>query len=235
MAKDLSWKDAVYLVLKEAKAPMHYQLIAQEIADKEYRQNLGATPHVSVSVALRALKDKVVSCSERGMYILKEYEKEFLKGNPIEIEGNTMVGAYGRFWLRENVNWKTRPALLGRQSKTSQDVNFSEQIGIYLLHRGYETVYIGQTQKQTLGTRLYQHTKDTLAFKWDKFSWFGFYKVNDKNGELIKSLNSISIKIPDLADTLEAILIECIEARFNDKSGNNLNQKEYEQSKIITL
>lgn len=229
MAKDLSWKDAVYKVLEEAKAPMHYREIAQEIADKQFRKKLGVTPHVSVSVALREIKNDVVACTDRGMYILKKYEKEFLKGNPIETESDTMIGAYGRFWSRDNVDWKTKPSIKGRQSCTSEVVDFSNEIGIYLLHRGYETVYVGQTHKQSLGVRLSQHTKDNLAAKWDKFSWFGLYKVNAKNGELVTSLNKVSINIPDLTNTLEAIMIECIEPRFNKQNGNKLSEKEYQQ------
>lgn len=232
--KELSWKEAVLKVLKEEKEPVHYGGIAQKIEEKQYRTSLGATPQVSVSVALQnLLKDgKVVTCQERGRYILKEYEKEYLKGNPIEPTINTMIGAYGRFWRREKVEWKTngKTELKGNQGKGSIDVNFSEEIGIYLLHRGYEIVYIGQATKQSIVSRLEQHTKDDLANKWDTFSWFGFFNVNEENGKINTSCKSIKMDLNKVAETLEALLIESIEPRFNRKRGDNFSDKEYQQT-----
>ena len=221
--EEMAWRDAIVKVLEEAKAPMHYNDIAQTIIQKQYRTSLGATPHTAVhSVISKDLKDKVVNYEGRGMFILKKYEREYANGNPIEVEcENSMIEAYGRFWLRDRVNWKSNVELLGNQGEHSQNVNFSEEVGIYLLHRGYEIVYVGQTVKQNLGTRLLQHTKDSLVDRWDKFSWFGFYPVNENNGKLKMSMEKTKNDITYLADTLESILIECIEPRFNNKSGSS--------------
>ena len=233
--KELSWKDAVLKVLKDEREPIHYGEIAKQIAEKQYRISLGATPQVSVSVALQNLlkENKVVAYQERkGSYILKEYEKEYLKGNPIEPIIDTIIGAYGRFWKREKVEWKTngKTELKGNQGKGSIDVNFSEEIGIYLLHRGYEIVYIGQATKQSIVSRLEQHTKDDLANKWDTFSWFGFFYVNDETGKVNTSCKSIKMDLNKVAETLEALLIESVEPRFNRKRGDNFSDKEYQQT-----
>ena len=231
--EEMQWHDAILKVLEEAKAPMHYNDIAQTIIQKKYRTSLGATPHITVhSIISKDLKDDVVNYEDRGMFILKKYEQEYANGNPIEVEcENSVVEAYGRFWLRDKVNWKNNVELYGNQGEHSQNVDFSGEVGVYLLHRGYEIVYVGQTTKQNLGARLLQHTKDGLADKWDKFSWFGLYAVNEDNGKLKKSKEKTRINLMYLADTLESILIECLEPRFNNKSGNNLSVKEYKQKR----
>lgn len=231
---ELSWKDAVLEILKENKEAVHYTEIAKQIEEKKYRTSLGATPHIAVNTALQALLKEGKVCQyeeERGSYILKAYKKEYLKGNPIEPVIDTMIGAFGRFWKREKVEWKNnnKTKLMGNQGKGSTLIDFSEEIGIYLLHRGYEIVYVGQATDQTIVSRLCQHTKDNKANKWDAFSWFGFYNVNEKSGKVNTSCKSIKMDIHKVADTLEALLIESIEPRFNMRSGNNFSDKEYQQ------
>lgn len=107
-------------------------------------------------------------------------------------------------------------------------MNFKDQRGIYLLHDSRETIYVGQAIDQPLGQRLYQHTSDRLNGRWDRFSWFGFYSVDDK-GHLTNRKKFENIDIQVLANTLEAILIESIEPRQNRKQGDTFFGIEYLQ------
>ena len=73
--------------------------------------------------------------------------------------------------------------MFGVQTIGATPVNFDKQIGVYPLYDGREIMYIGQAITQTIGERLFQHTKDRLSGRWDRFSWFGLYSVNE-NGQL---------------------------------------------------
>jgi hypothetical protein len=72
--------------------------------------------------------------------------------------------------------------------------------------------YIGQAIEQPLGQRLRQHTQDRLSGRRDRFSWFGFYPVQN-DGELDKNEAPKNITIQNIGDTIEAILIKSIEPR----------------------
>ena len=100
------------------------------------------------------------------------------------------ISAYGYRWKRDWVEWneglgRGRPkkeesvekALWGEKAP-GMAVNFAEQVGVYLLHNGDQTVYVGRitggkNAKRGLYDRLREHTKDSLKDDWDKFSWFG--------------------------------------------------------------
>lgn len=73
-----------------------------------------------------------------------------------------------------------------------------------------------------------QHIQDRLSGRWDRFSWFGFYAVQN-NGELDKSKTPKNITIQNVGDTLESILIESIEPGQNRKQGNLFVGLEYLQ------
>lgn len=56
-------------------------------------------------------------------------------------------------------------------------MDFNKQLGIYLLYDGREVIYIGRTTDRPLGRRLFEHTSDRMAARWDRFSWFGLLPV----------------------------------------------------------
>lgn len=62
-------------------------------------------------------------------------------------------------------------------------VDFNKQLGIYLLDDGREVIYIGRTTDRPLGRRLFEHTFDRMAVRWDRFSWFGLLPVSE-SGQL---------------------------------------------------
>ncbi len=87
---------------------------------------------------------------------------------------------------------------------------------------------LNQAINQPLGQRLKNHTLDRLSGRWDRFSWFGFYPVNE-NGGLDNNKKYENISVQNLGDTLEAVLIESIEPRQNRKQGNLFFGLEYLQ------
>jgi hypothetical protein len=130
------------------------------------------------------------------------------------------------FWRRNAVEWVASPKLLGIQQIGATPVDFNKQLGIYLLYDGREVIYIGRSTNRPLGLRLYEHTSDRLAVRWDRFSWFGLLPVSDQGALGI---------LPDTFDAakmvpaLEAILIEALEPRQNRKRGDDLSSVEYIQ------
>lgn len=242
---DLKWKEAIIKVLEEEKKALHYTVIAELIAEKGYRKSLGATPQDTVSANMttdiNANKEKSIFAKvDRGYYILRKFlddgmhllteetEIKNKKSKKTSSEKLRIINSFGLYWNRSHVHWKTTPDLLGIQQFGATNVNFKNQIGIYLLHDSRETIYVGQAIEQPLGQRLRYHTSDRLSGRWDRFSWFGFYPVNDKGG-LNKDLNFDDITIQDFGDILEAILIESIEPRQNRKQGNLFTGIEYLQ------
>lgn len=156
----------------------------------------------------------------------------------------TIISSFGMFWRREEVEW-TSPTknlqLLGVPRKkddsapvNSAPVNFSQQIGLYLLYDGREVVYVGRakTGNSTLGGRLYAHTEDRLSARWDRFSWFGFLPVSDN--EKPSKLQD-SYDLDKMIAEIEAILIEALEPRQNRKRGDNFIWLEYLQKENPTL
>ncbi|MGN7246927.1 GIY-YIG nuclease family protein [Janibacter anophelis] len=93
---------------------------------------------------------------------------------------NSFIRAYGLHWFRDEIEWKHQSQMLGRQGQradTLRLVDFWGQTGIYVLHDAYGAYYVGQTERQTLGKRLLDHTKDQHRDRWERFSWFGFNAI----------------------------------------------------------
>lgn len=242
---DLKWKAAIAKVLEEEKKALHYTEIAELIATRGYRISLGATPQDTVSANLttdiNAKKEKSIFVKvDKGIYILRKFldESSQLLEADTEVQGDIIqsvtkdvfkiINAFGIYWNRNKIYWKTTPDLLGIQQIGASEVNFKDQIGIYLLHDSRETIYVGQAINQTLGQRLKNHTLDRLSGRWDRFSWFGFYPVSE-DGRLFTDLKFENISVQNLGDILEAILIESMEPRQNRKQGNLFSGLEYLQ------
>lgn len=243
--EDLKWKEAIEKVLNEEKKQLHYTEIAELIAERGYRKSLGATPQDTVSANLTTdinnKKEKsIFAKTDKGYYILKKFltqtncisvedsELEILNDKIVIKDNHKIINAFGIYWNRNLVYWKSIPDLLGIQQIGATEVNFKEQRGIYLLHDGRETIYVGQAIEQSLGKRLKDHTTDRLAGRWDRFSWFGFYPVTE-DAKLNLNLKFKDFTIQNLGDILEAILIESIEPRQNRKQGNSFLGLEYLQ------
>ena len=237
---DLPWKDAIVKILTDAGEAKHYTSIAEEIADRQLRTALGATPAKTVnslvSTSLREDADTPFYKAGRGLFGLKVHQSPAQPapvdaGNrPVETDtdGETVINALGMFWLRQNVYWKSNPSILGRQQVGADTIDFSSQRGVYLLHDRRDVVYVGRSIDRGLGQRLFEHTQDRLNGRWDRFSWFGLYGVDD-NGEVNNELPTAGGET--IITAFESILIEALEPAQNRRRGDNLNAVEFMQAR----
>jgi hypothetical protein len=242
---ELKWREAIVKVFEDEKKALQFTEIAQLIAERGYRKSLGATPQGTVSANIttdiNSKKEKSVFAKvDKGIYILRKFlddssqlvieeeEAETVTTQQSTKERYSIINAFGIYWNRNLVHWKTIPDLLGIQQIGASEINFKNQVGIYLLHDGRETIYVGQAIEQPLGQRLKYHTTDRMGGRWDRFSWFGFFPVNE-DGNLITDIQLDNITVKNIGDLLEAILIESIEPRQNRKQGNLFSGNEYLQ------
>ena len=239
MATKLTWDKAILKVLNDAGGPMDYNEIATQIIEQDLVKTSTATPANSVNSYLHSdkLTDKVVPI-RRGVYILKDLLQKDPSLATLPVSENTeedeesnvddaLITAYGRFWSRSQ--WEdNNNRLYGTSVRTANaaGVDFADYAGIYLLHKGYEVIYVGQAKR--LVERLDAHTKDDKRNRWDNFSWFC---IDDIDEAIEKESSKIqkSLSIPALLDTLEALLIETLGPERNKKVGNGFEDKEFEQ------
>ena len=155
MVTDLKWKDAIVKVLEEEKKALHYTEIAELIAAKGYKHTLGATPQDTVNSNLTTdiksnMEKSIFAKVDKGVYILRKFfddGSQFLPDGNDENQVDTkfpeekkyqpnlkIINAFGIYWNRNLVYWKTTPDLLGIQQTGATEVNFKDQRGIYLLY-----------------------------------------------------------------------------------------------------
>ncbi len=241
MAKDLTWREAIDRVLGAAATPLHYRDITDRIIADRLRRNLGATPADTVRAQISAsIKHDAASPYVRvakGTYALmqtaaanplsdiRQRASSVIASDESE-EQYAIVTSFGMFWRRGAVQWVASPRLFGVQQLGATPVDFNKQLGIYLLYDGREVIYIGRTTDRPLGRRLFEHTFDRMATRWDRFSWFGLLPVSDSGrlGALPNAYDAAKM-IP----ALEAILIEALEPRQNRKRGDDLSAVEFMQ------
>jgi hypothetical protein len=258
MHHDLPWKKAIDQVLSEAQSPLHYHEIAQTIVERGFRTTMGATPattvHTLISTSLKKEGEKSPYLRiSRGIYALKKIPPEAKsdpetfpisqqqvgeppleppKSDDEEESEADILTSFGMFWQRNAIEWTSTPHLLGMQQLGATPVDFCRQLGIYLLYDGREVIYVGRSVERPLGRRLYEHTLDRLATRWDRFSWFGILPVSEA-GELQPA--PLVYPYEALIPTLEALLIEALEPRQNRKRGDDLAAVEYIQKKSLEV
>lgn len=243
MATELTWRQAINKVLASSALPLHYNEITDRIIADELRTSLGATPSATVNAQISASIKKQGAQSpyvrvSKGTFTLakpratsstvpaaSKLTPTVASSDETE-EQYDIVSSFEMFWRRNAVEWVATPKLLGMQQIGATPVDFNKQLGIYLLYDGREVIYIGRTTDRPLGRRLYEHTSDRMAARWDRFSWFGLLPVSESGvlGALPTTYDAAKI-IP----ALEAILIEALEPRQNRKRGDDLSAVEYIQ------
>lgn len=112
--------------------------------------------------------------------------------------------------------------------KAAQPVNFADQVGVYILYSGEKVVYVGRITEPRLGPRLWEHTRDRLTGRWDRFSWFGVRAAEDDG--TLGPLPGASFAIDMLVSTMEALLIEGLEPPQNRRRGDGFNATEFIQT-----
>ena len=243
MPKEMTWRRAIDTVLSRSATPLHYKDITEKIIADGLRRSLGATPaaiviaQISTSIKKEGANSPYVRVAKgtfalAGAPISNPLAEEPKKLTPSVAESEEteeqydIVSSFGMFWRRDAVEWNATPKLLGMQQIGTTPVDFNKQLGIYLLYDGREVIYIGRTTDRPLGRRLYEHTSDRLAARWDRFSWFGLLPVSEAG--ILGSL-PITYDAAKMIPALEAILIEALEPRQNRKRGDDLSAVEYIQ------
>lgn len=208
--------------------------IAEQVALRGLRKSIGANPAASIAAILSKSLGEENTPFQRvgpGQYTLRSQLSEAsaadkLTSVPQEDAAETgALRAFGMFWRRDQVVWRGRAALLGRQGIGASKVDFATQIGVYLLHDRDRVIYVGRAM-DTLSARLMAHTVDRLGGRWDRFSWFGLRNVGP-TGELIDTALPWNQKV--VVETFEALLIEALEPPLNRRRGDNFSGVEYLQ------
>lgn len=241
MAHELTWRQAIEKVLGATASPLHYNEITEQIIADGLRKSLGATPAATVNAQISASikKDGLQSPYVRvakGTYVLAKPTATALAATSkltptvsVSEESEAqydIVTSFGMFWRRNAIEWVATPKILGMQQIGATPVDFNKQLGIYLLYDGREVIYIGRTTDRPLGRRLYEHTSDRMAARWDRFSWFGLLPVSESGA--LGGL-PVTYEAAKMIPALEAILIEALEPRQNRKRGDDLSAVEYIQ------
>ena len=242
MPNELTWRQAIEKVLGSSATPLHYNEITERIISNGLRKSLGATPSATVNAQISA---SIKRDGERSPYMrVAKGTFTLAKSNSTPAlatkgkltpsipesdeseEQYDIVSSFGMFWRRNAIEWIATPKLLGMQQIGATPVDFNKQLGIYLLYDGREVIYIGRTTDRPLGRRLYEHTSDRMAARWDRFSWFGLLPVSE-----LGALGSLPLTYDaaKMIPALEAILIEALEPRQNRKRGDDLSAVEYIQ------
>lgn len=237
---DMQWKQAIAKVLRDSGEPMHYADIAQAIIDQGYRRNVGATPAATVSAnlseSMRAGSKSQFVKVDRGVYALRGIDRAprpAPQEESDEAEETSremgLINAFGMFWSRSQVAWQSRmPRLLGVQQTGSTPVNFTEQAGVYVLYDVHRPIYVGRVTEPRMGLRLFDHTRDRLTSRWDRFSWFGVRGVTGDG--TLAPIPTAGIAINTLIATMEALLIEGLEPPQNRRQGDGFNAVEFIQT-----
>lgn len=243
--KVFTWKEAINVVLEQFPGGLHYNKIADSIIEQGLRQTVGATPAATVNAQIAASIKHDGTASpyvrlDKGIFSLKSslspIDGAYLAAeSPHMVEQDEaeaqIIHSFGMYWRRDAVVWKNNPKLWGYNKEGASKVDLGGQRGIYLLHDGREVIYVGRSE-DTIGKRLLAHTKDRLAFRWDRFSWFGLNAVAE-NGAIEPMPSSYSAN--NMIATLEAILIEAMEPRLNRQRGQDLGDSEYFQHEDTSL
>lgn len=233
-SQDVTWEDAILAVLRDADGALHYSDIAEQVSEKKIKKAVGANPAASVAAILsKSLNDEKSPFLRvaRGEYTLKNMPPRLAahaaRGTILDDEqGETgALRAFGMFWQRDRVLWTGKAKLLGRQQLGAADVDFAEQVGVYLLHDRDRVIYVGRAA-DTMYSRLRAHTTDRMAGRWDRFSWFGLRSVG-ADGKLLEPTTAWTHTV--VIETMEALLIESLEPPLNRKRGDNFSGVEYLQ------
>ena len=173
-SKEMSWRDAIRIVLRDAEEPIDYNMITRQIGERKLRSLTGATPERTVNRELQSMVEEGEAVrTSRGYYALQDTAQRFEDAaiaRIVQAEAaaddtqRLTVKAYGLFWERNLVDWEPATGqLLGSGSAGVRGVDFAGQDGVYLLHNGNEIVYVGQSFRYnttSLFGRLRSHHTD---------------------------------------------------------------------------
>jgi hypothetical protein len=141
-----------------------------------------------------------------------------------QIGRSGFIHAFGLFWNADEIDWSPGAGrdgqfrMLGRVGSARPRLrvcDFRPQRGIYILYDDYGPYYVGLVRDQPLGNRLRTHRRDRHAGNWDRFSWFGFRRVQE--GQLrggTRTLGAVPERLLSNSDKMigdiEALLIQSL-------------------------
>ncbi|MEW6446064.1 MAG: HTH domain-containing protein [Pseudomonadota bacterium] len=237
-----NWREAITRTLREEARALHYTEIAELVLSKNYYKTDGATPAATVNAHISS---SIKNDGEQSPFLRVDRGTFTLRQSTINAHSSTIptastpteavdeepstsiIRAFGMYWQRELVIWKSEPIIYGQAQINAKSVDFGGQQGIYILYDHHRVIYAGRTTDRSLGRRLFEHTRDRLSGRWNRFSWFGLLDVSETG-----TLNEVPLKasLGNLTATLEAILIEALEPPLNRRRGDDLAAVEYFQA-----
>jgi hypothetical protein len=238
VGNDLSWREAIIEALKTSNKPMSSAEIVVAIKERGLRSVTGNTPEATVGAQIYTSMKRDGESSPFVQPAPNQFEfkqppvsvREPLQSNSANIlkddeddsqKSSGIIRAFGMYWKRDSIEWKTLPRILGSLSdKAAETMNFCNQRGVYFLHDGSEVIYVGRALKRPLGTRLFEHTFDRLNGRWNRFSWFGLIDPAEEEKPTDQVPKSITANGCDIIITMEALLIEGLEPKQNRKRGD---------------
>lgn len=142
-----------------------------------------------------------------------------------------LIGAYGMFWMRDEVDWTPGSGpdaweLLGRCGKQRprlRMVDFRRARGVYVLFDDFGPYYVGLARGNGgIGERLKTHTRDRHKDSWDRFCWYSFDGVastTDKWGMTGLALRGKPVPARDesVIGEMEALLISILGTRGQNR------------------
>lgn len=137
-----------------------------------------------------------------------------------------LIKNYGLFWRLDEVDWgagSRRGHLRGvwKGGKREGWTDFREQRGIYVLYdANFNMIYAGQAGSGIgyLFDRLKYHTRNHLADRWTRFSWFGTRDVRfDKHSQLyvLDEDREFQPTLNEVLNQIEGVLIAAAEPKLN--------------------
>jgi hypothetical protein len=124
-----------------------------------------------------------------------------------------IIKSTGHFWHRRYVNWQNDRQLVGvSESSPGKPVNFEDQAAIYALYdKEFKCIYVGQAgSRETKGLydRLKDHAIDDYLFcRWERFSWWGFYSLENLERQDYDKQFKISTDVNEIMDMVESMII----------------------------
>jgi hypothetical protein len=126
--------------------------------------------------------------------------------------------------------WRIAQSSFGRTSPRAIPVDFSEQIGVYILFDDQRLVYIGRAgnpEEGTILSRVKNHRQMADKGNWDTFSWFGFRPVGI-DGMLQPARDGTLWYEEEIRD-MEALLVYVLNPPNNLRSGDYRHIARYYQ------
>lgn len=137
-----------------------------------------------------------------------------------------LIPCYGMNWHRDQVEWDRNHNLIGRDDDSGVQVNFANQIGVYVLYEWPNVTYVGRTTRGRMYQRLLDHaTNQSGRWQWDRFSWFGMLSVGS-DGKLASHRETLDTE--QVTTAMETLLITVLSPPLNDKSGDHLGTRYYQ-------